>query len=391
MSCGKLERCLYGTRDAGRAFELFVYRVMKFHGGVWSPCLFHHKERQIIAFVYGDNFTTVASREQQAWFKEALAVHMWSKHEGTLGPSETDDKEVVCLNRIFRWNRSSSMDGESIDVEADARHVDILRDGIGLTKTSKSVVTPGITPKDGATGEALTPEDGVMFRSLVMRCNYLSSDRPEISYAAKEAARHMASPCMTGMEQTKRIIRYLHGAPRVVQRMHMQRSVDTFDTFSDANHGGCLRTRKSTSCAVVMHGEHMIKFVSATQQPIALSTAESEYYALTRAATIAVGCISMTKDFGIHKKIRLHGDATAASGIAHRRGAGKLRHIECATLWLQRLITLGKITLHHRRGEDNPADLGTKHLDAKTMQKHLEGIGYIPLDGKADKSLSAAL
>eukprot|EP00971_Amphidinium_carterae_P030780 605569-Amphidinium_carterae.1 len=49
-----------------------------------------------------------------------------------------------------------------------------------------------------------------------MRCNYLSSDRPEISYASKESARHMSCPNEVGMEQTKRIIRYLHGAPRMV-------------------------------------------------------------------------------------------------------------------------------------------------------------------------------
>eukprot|EP00971_Amphidinium_carterae_P064409 1275621-Amphidinium_carterae.1 len=99
----------------------------------------------------------------------------------------------------------------------------------------------------------------------------------------------------------------------------------------------------------------------------------------------------MARDFGLHKTVRLHGDATAASGIAHRRGAGKLRHIECATLWLQRVITLGHITLHHRKGEENPADLGTKHLDSRTMQKHLQWLGYITLAGKAGKALSAAI
>eukprot|EP00971_Amphidinium_carterae_P310804 6176267-Amphidinium_carterae.3 len=76
-----------------------------------------------------------------------------------------------------------------------------------------------------------------------MRCNYLSSDRPEIGYAAKEAARHMANPCAVGLKQTKRIIRYLHGAPHMVQRMSLQSAVDILDTYSDANHGGCLRTR----------------------------------------------------------------------------------------------------------------------------------------------------
>eukprot|EP00971_Amphidinium_carterae_P128864 2552161-Amphidinium_carterae.1 len=62
--------------------------------------------------------------------------------------------------------------------------------------------------------------------------------------------------------------------------MELQDHQVTLDTYSDANHGGCLRTRKSTSCCVVLHGRHVLKFVSATQQPIALSSAESEYYAL---------------------------------------------------------------------------------------------------------------
>eukprot|EP00971_Amphidinium_carterae_P251697 4996816-Amphidinium_carterae.1 len=161
-SCAKLERCLYGTRDAGRAFELFVY------------------QRQILAFVYGDKFTTVAERTEQDWFKSALAQHMWSKHEGTIGPGKEDDREAVCLNRICRWNVATPTQPESIDMEADSRHVDILRSGIGLNEKSKSVVTPGLTAKDGAIGEQLSQEDGVLYRSLVMRCNYLSADRPEI-------------------------------------------------------------------------------------------------------------------------------------------------------------------------------------------------------------------
>ena len=118
--------------------------------------------------------------------------------------------------------------------------------------------------------------------------------------------------------------------------------------FSDANHRGCLRTRKSTSCFAMCHGQHMIKFTNATQQPIALSSAESEYYALTRAAAAVAagaGCINMAKDLGMTLELRFHGDATAASGIAHRCGAGRLRHIECSTHWLQRLVTLGIISL----------------------------------------------
>eukprot|EP00971_Amphidinium_carterae_P350397 6491521-Amphidinium_carterae.1 len=95
--CGKLKRCLYGTRDAGKSFELFVFDVLTnkldFNGGIWSPCIFYHQQKRIHCFVYGDNFTTLAAREDQTWFKTELEKHMWCKHEGTIGPRECDSRE----------------------------------------------------------------------------------------------------------------------------------------------------------------------------------------------------------------------------------------------------------------------------------------------------------
>eukprot|EP00974_Lingulodinium_polyedra_P114544 11090083-Lingulodinium_polyedra.AAC.1 len=67
----------------------------------------------------------------------------------------------------------------------------------------------------------------------------------------------------------------------------------------------------------------------------------------------------MAADLGRALMPRLHGDATAASGIARRRGAGKIRHIEVKTLWLQRHITEKQIELARRPGTLNESDLGT--------------------------------
>ena len=62
--------------------------------------------------------------------------------------------------------------------------------------------------------------------------------------------------------------------------------------------------------------------------------------------------------------MELKGDSTAAAGVANRLGAGKMKHIEIKTLWLQRYTTSeiaedrmidGYINTNH-----NPADIGTK-------------------------------
>ena len=56
-------------------------------------------------------------------------------------------------------------------------------------------------------------------------------------------------------------------------------------------------------------------------------------------------------------------DATAGRAIAMRRGAGRIKHIATPTLWLQRLVINGDIKMTRVGGNDNCADLETKHLD----------------------------
>ena len=65
-------------------------------------------------------------------------------------------------------------------------------------------------------GEILNDSEATLFRALAARANYLAMDRPECAYATKELCRFFATPTKTGVEQLKRLIRYLAGAPRLV-------------------------------------------------------------------------------------------------------------------------------------------------------------------------------
>ena len=105
--------------------------------------------------------------------------------------------------------------------------------------------------------------------------------------------------------------------------------------FSDSNWTGCRETRKSTSGAVFMRGAHLIKSYSRTQSNIALSSAEAELYAMASAASEGLGLAAMIKDYGRIVEPHLKVDATAAIGIAQRKGLGKLRHLDTQSLWIQ--------------------------------------------------------
>ena len=96
----------------------------------------------------------------------------------------------------------------------------------------------------------------------------------------------------------------------------------------DTNFAGCLRTRKSTSGGVITIGDHVIKTWSTIQSVIALSSGEAEYHGMVRGASIGLGIQSMLADLGVALQLRSRTDASAAKGVASRRGLGKGRQIE---------------------------------------------------------------
>ena len=135
----------------------------------------------------------------------------------------------------------------------------------------------------------------------------------------------------------------------------------------------------------------MLKFHSSTQKVEALSSGEAEWYALVKTASAGIGLQNLANDLGVGTGLVLAGDATAASGIAHRRGAGKIRHIEVCTLWLQRHITEKRISLHREPGETNPADLGTKYLDQKRLFQLLDMLNFHKATGSSQLALKATI
>ena len=67
----------------------------------------------------------------------------------------------------------------------------------------------------------------------------------------------------------------------------------------------------------------------------------------------------------------VHGDASAALGIIHRKGLGKTRHIQIGLLWVQQTAAEKRLKFEKVLGKENPADLYTKHLDVSTADKHV--------------------
>ena len=153
--------------------------------------------------------------------------------------------------------------------------------------------------------------------------------------------------------------------------------------FSDGDWAGCRKSRKSTSGGVIYLGDVAVRAWSSNQAVIALSSGEAEYYAALKGASAALGFQSMLRDLGFEAAITLFTDSSAARGIIHRAGLGKLRHLETGYLWLQSAVKSKRLQVRKVIGTENPADLLTKHLAASEIWKYLDRLSMAPEEGRS--------
>ena len=381
---GKLLRHMYGTRMAADGWqeEYSTFLVdLGFRQGDACPNLFHHAERQIVASVHGDDFTSSGPSKSLDWFEKSVNERYEATVDPRLGPGPSDAKEGRVLNRIIRWK------DDRITYEADPRQAERLVAECGLSGAA-SVVTPGVKPtfreleEDVPLPERLT----TAFRSAGARGNYLSADRIDLQFACKEVCRWMAKPTEHAWKALKRICRYLNGAPRLVYE-YVQQSVSSVDVYTDTDWAGCPKTRKSTSGGCVMFGKHAVKHWSSTQASIALSSGEAEFAGVIRGAGQGLGYQALLRDLGVRTPLRVWTDSTAAIGICTRQGLGKLRHLDTHTLWIQQAVRTKRVDLRKVLGEQNPADLLTKHsLSRQKIEDLVALFGCRYIDGRADSA-----
>ena len=140
------------------------------------------------------------------------------------------------------------------------------------------------------------------------------------------------------------------------------------------------------SGGAILHGSHLIKHWSTTQSVVALSSAEAELNGICKGAAQALGLQSLGLDLGGKYELHVHSDAAAAVGICRRRGLGKVRHLAVADLWVQDRLKKEDFYLHRVPGNDNPADMLTKHVDQTILNKHMTTLGLCKELGRASSA-----
>ena len=209
------------------------------------------------------------------------------------------------MNRIIRYVPKNENGKMQMEVEADQRHVEVLIQEFGLEESKcKGVDTPRTKRSEtevfqGLETPALDRQGQKLYRSGVMRLSYLGQDRSDVQETAKCLAQRMKTPNEHDLSEMKRAARYLLRHPRAVLVYEEQSEPRELEGWVDSDHAGDVVTRKSTSGLVVMYGKHCLKTSSTVQEPIGLSSGESEYYACVKGGAALLGIRSLMRDWSI--------------------------------------------------------------------------------------------
>eukprot|EP00435_Cladocopium_sp_Y103_P027163 s2252_g6.t1 len=158
---GRLNKAMYGCRDAARQWEAEITDFFVSNGfvpGLGIPLLFVHTVRDIKVTVHGDDVTSLGRPEDLKWLKERFLERYEIKYGGTLGDGPDDVQDVMILNRLAHY------DSFQTTIEADPRHVQILLRELNL-ENANATVTPGVRCDD-ADSEPLNAAETSRYRSM---------------------------------------------------------------------------------------------------------------------------------------------------------------------------------------------------------------------------------
>lgn len=196
----------------------------------------------------------------------------------------------------------------------------------------------------------------------------MAQDRPDLAAVANVASRSMAVPRLGDEKVLEKVGRYLKRHPVCELRFGWQLMPSEVLVLSDSDWAGCRRRRRSTSGLSVFMGLHPVYF------------AEAELGAQTAAVAEDLGVKHLCTEFGIDLHLHNRCDSSAARGILHRIGAGRVRHLEVKQLWVQDLVARRSLSVTWVPRHENPADLLTHATSVREFRRLLELMGAVLAD-----------
>ena len=327
----KLNKNLYGLKQAGRLWNKHMDKFLKDHGYlqcVTDKCVYYRIEDNeivIVALYVDDVLVTGSSKSAIDGFFETA--------------KEMDIKDLGEVSKFlgmrFKWVEN----GYEVDQEQTIEDL--------LSKQGMENANPTRLPIQGTYDEIeegkLLPSDPnneqpvsvKVYQSIVGSLLWIARcTRPDILFAVQVATRKNHAPSEGDLRIVKQILRYLRGTSSL--KMHLNGFKNCGDQvivsgYSDADWGDNKSTRRSISGGIVLMNGSPTSWICKKQPCISLSTQEAEYIAGTEVVKEILGTTQLLQELKIPVKwptLLWMDNTQAIQQIEQETTSMKLKHVD---------------------------------------------------------------
>ena len=253
-----------------------------------------------------------------------------------------------------------------------------------LNKFTKGL-HPGINPcslgvRLEPNQEKASAEDINNFQQNIGSLMYLmTATRPDLAFPVGQLARFMANPSGNHFKALQRIWSYVLGTKTHGLTYKSASTSPQLQGYVDADWGGGIGTRRSTTGYLFLVGNTAISWKSKLQKTVALSSCEAEYMALKDAIKEQAWLRSMFESIEILTKSSsktLYTDSQSARSLTrnpvfHERS----KHIDIQYHYARESVLEGRTDLQFIPTDQQLADGLTKAISNEKWARLLESIG----------------
>jgi hypothetical protein len=367
----KLRRALYGLKQASREWHNDINKYLMSLG--WAatqkdPCLYIKKTStnnlMLLGLFVDDISASVHPNDYVEW--------EYTKYMLKIKYDITDMGE---LNHVLGMTitQNTNKNESKMNISQSSFMNDKLTEF--NFKQSRTTTTPEEIQSQKQMNDSSSPLDAqnqTQYRNIVGSLMYASlTTRPDITHAVNVLSRSNSNPSEASMIKAKRVLRYLSGTPTkglTYTHAHTHMNIVVVSAYSDADWGGDLVDRKSTTGYAVMINDNLVSWNSKKQQTVALSSAESEYMAVSEVMKELLWLRALLNEIGVPLATPsiIYVDNQAAIQISKNdTHHDRTKHIDIRHHFIRDCIRNNDVDLQWIETKQQRADIFTKALGTK--------------------------
>jgi hypothetical protein len=362
----KLTKTLYGLKQSAREWHKMMDKILTDLGLVKSlkdRCVYVQKSGDLIVFVYVDDIGVLGEKKQVELLKENLQKKL-------------DLRDLKSMTNFLGMRVTQS--DTSIALDQSKAIQDIIVEF--KYQNANPRAAPLMLNCDDKTETSQKDFDKERYQSAVGKLMYISTcTRPDICHACSVVSQFNSQPKYKNWNDVTHVVRYLKGTANLKLTYDMYQPV--MEIYCDADFNKEKRERLSRSGYIVKMAGGAVSWYSKKQSVTALSTAESEYYAMSEVVKEVLWLRMFLKELKLHDWVKnatvIKCDNQSAMMFAENGlDSENSKHIDIRYCFVEQCVERGEIEFQYVKSAENIADLFTKVLSGIKTEYFVEKLGF---------------